>query len=421
MNYIFHLELINLIAIYLIKSSQAYNEKNTFRFLNESNNSIDFSEILNNTNNSMDLSEIFNEANNSIDLNEINDKTNDAIVLKDKINEGNIFNNSKSTEMKSENSPNYIEALVLGIIIKDKTSNNFNFLIYIAFNSGYMNSSELTLSSSLKYNNDKSIYNEEKVCTLSSSMNNISEYNCHFNLKGNKQLESMEIYDNIKFNDIKPNKVYLSTSAKYVMANLVENIDEYDFENIMKNGFIYSKNAHILEISNNSFMIEMDLNSNFNYLGVSGAFPTIDNKKVNGFCILEKFTKFQMECLMDSGYKSHFNNTIISSNVKTVNNFVIIFNENENDLIEIIQNNNNKNSGDNGGQNNVDIFSSSSSKVIIYAFIFIPVFIALIIITIICILKYKKRQRLRELGDDISQKSNSTEPNFSIPNISKSK
>ena len=320
MKSILYITFINLLTINLFQFSQSYNRKIGIRLLDETNNTKDSNDKKNEIHNSA-------ESSNITHLPKASKET-----------------ESNSTIIHTIKEPEYMEILILGAIVQNKANNNFNFLIYVAFNEGYFDSTELKISSGLKYKEDTKINKEEKICPLSKSKNQISEYNCNFDLNSSKHLESLEIYDDIKINDFKPNKAYLSTSANYTMADLVNNVDKLDFESFLNNGFKYAKNAHIVKMAGNSFTIEMDLDISLG-LTAFGTFPTIDNKMVMGLCSItqKQNQKSQMECFMYSDFKSHFNNSILYATDKITDNVIIVFNENENDLIETKKNKSNEN------------------------------------------------------------------------------
>lgn len=353
------------------------------------------------------FSKIFNQNINIRSLDENNVTENSTNII---IDTNNVTYESESTDIIPLYYPSYIEIIVLGTNEQKKIDNIFHFLIYIGFNAGYIYLNDLNIKFDFKYKYDTNIYKGENNCTLQESMNDISKYNCDLNINGAQTLESIKINNDIRIGGIKPNKTYLSTSAKYSMDNLVKNFDNLGLEKIIKNGYTYGRNAHITKINSNEFIIEMEYDNYFYDLMTIGTFPTIDNKMVETTCYLTKNINIQMDCIVFSNFIAHFNNTVLYSQFENINNIIIIFNENVNDLIEV-------NFTTNRTKSNsiiVTSSSSSSSKAITYIIGFSAVGLVLIIIIIIvCVKLCKRRQRLDE--NEISQNSSGTTEQQAMP------
>ena len=206
------------------------------------------------------ISKIFNQNINIRSLDENNVTENSTNII---IDTNNVTYESESTDIIPLYYPSYIEIIVLGTNEQKKIDNIFHFLIYIGFNAGYIYLNDLNIKFDFKYKYDTNIYRGENNCTLQESMNDISKYNCDLNINGAQTLESIKINNDIRIGGIKPNKTYLSTSAKYSMDNLVKNFDNLGLEKIIKNGYTYGRNANIIKINSNEFIIEMEYDNYF--------------------------------------------------------------------------------------------------------------------------------------------------------------
>ena len=204
------------------------------------------------------------------------------------------------------------------------------------------------------------------------------------------------------------------------MTNLVKNKDEVDFDVYLKNGLNVLKNAKIFYFLTNCFIIEMDTYpDNYNNLySIWGRLTDINGKAVSILCTISKKSDYKlvMECMPYKDYIAHMNNSLFILNIEKEKSFVMVFNENENDLVNVTRIIASKTTTIDTTNFRIPPYSSSSKgfKALYYYLIFIGVCLfILIIIVIICCIRKRKREYENEVVSHAS--SNSSEPQYYYP------
>ena len=304
--------------------------------------------------------------------------------------------------------------------------NLIEFSIYLKFSQGKIDSNILTINSDITYDDNSKTINEKIDCLLKSEINEILKYNCSINTDTNKTVIILQLYNDMDFNGTKPNRINSTiNSANYSMTNLIKNKDDTDFDYYLKNGLNIFKNAKIsyfefLKIQ--YFTIEMDTYpNNYEYFyTIKGELPDINGIDISIECIVEKPSNYKlvMECMPYKDFIAHMNNTLFIVKIKNEKNFVIVFNKNENDLVNITRDTTPITITVDSTVVTRPVFSSSSKgfKGLYYYLIFFGsgLLIVIIIGIVCCCIKCRKRRY--ENNDVVSQvSSNSTEPQYNYP------
>ena len=204
------------------------------------------------------------------------------------------------------------------------------------------------------------------------------------------------------------------------MTNLVKNKDEVDFDVYLKNGLNILKNAKIFYFLTNCFITEMDAYpDNYNNLyTIRGGLTDINGKTVSILFTLSKKSNYKlvMECMPYKDYIPHMNNSLVIVNIEKEKSFVMVVNENENDLVNVTRTIAPKTTTTDTTNFRIPPYSSSIKgfKALYYYLIFIGVgLFILIIIAIVCCITKRKREYENDVVSQVS--SNSSEPQYYYP------
>lgn len=287
------------------------------------------------------------------------------------------------------------------------TENVIQFSIFLMYNNGKINSDILTINSEITYDGENKNKYSNIDCTFTSEEKEIVEYYCSLNI--DKTVSILKLHNDLDFGGIKPNKIYLTKPAEYSMKNIIANIFEKGF-NGLERGVNIFKVINFTQ-TDYEFIINIDTYPN-NYtipFAWFGYQPDINGKLKDISCSIYNPSNNQLivDCDTKYDYKAHMNNTLFLLRFALDKSFIIVFNEKENDLVNIAA----KPKSDGS---TTKILPSSSGSIIFIPFIVIgSIVLIIIIILIIC---YIKKRKIKNDNANITQvSSNSTEPEYKFP------
>ena len=155
-----------------------------------------------------------------------------------------------------------------------------------------------------------------------------------------------------------------------------------------------------------------------NLFTIMGGLADINGKAVSILGTLSKNSNYKlvMECMSYKDYIAHMNHSLVIVNIEKEKSFVIVFNENENDLVNVTWTIAPKTTVIDTANFRIPPYSSSNKvfKAVYYYLIFIGVgLFILIIIAIVCCIKKRKREYENNVVSQVS--SNSSEPQYYYP------
>ena len=306
------------------------------------------------------------------------------------------------------------ELILLGTSDFKVLVKSINFFIFLIYNQGENISDNLNLKLLITYqNNIKEI--KEISCPKIKTIREILKYNCSLDRSNtSSNVTELKIDKDVKFNKIKPKKIYFSGKMQYEMSNLIKFHENMDIDKEFPNKLLFFKNAKIEPKNTMMYIIFQEEERTdiieWGYSNtIKAAMYSTKGSSVNFNCLLIGKSSSEIvliNCYPKGDFEIHMNNTIIYS---FLINYLIIFDEKENDYLNMTF----ESFESYSRSNNSFVIHSRSVGVlkpeeIIYITIGGVLLLALIIFLIV---RYCWKKRKISEGDEVSQKSSSSNIN----------